>query len=104
FARFALQGRGTPAPVLPTEHLVITGPNRYVRNPIYLALVSIVLGQGLVVGNTTVLIYGAVLWLSFHVFVLAYEEPTLRGTFGAQYDAYCANVPRWLPQLRSTPR
>jgi protein-S-isoprenylcysteine O-methyltransferase Ste14 len=98
FIRFALQGRGTPAPVAPPQHLVITGPNRYVRNPIYLALVAIVLGQGLILGNASLLVYGALLWIGFHLFVLAYEEPTLRGTFGAEYDTYCANVARWLPR------
>jgi len=100
FARFALQGRGTPAPLAPTQHLVITGPNRYVRNPIYLALVAIVLGQGLILGDARLLVYGALLWIGFHIFVLAYEEPTLRGTFGAEYEAYCATVPRWLPRFR----
>jgi protein-S-isoprenylcysteine O-methyltransferase Ste14 len=79
--------------------LVITGPNRYVRNPIYLALVAIVLGQGLILGNAMLLVYGALLWIGFHIFVLAYEEPTLRRTFGAEYDTYCANVLRWLPRL-----
>ena len=92
FTRFALQGGGTPAPVAPTQHLVITGPNRYVRNPIYLALVAIVLGQGLILGNARLLVYGALLWIGFHIFVLAYEEPTLRRRFGAEYDTYCANV------------
>ena len=91
FTRFALQGGGTPAPVAPTQHLVITGPNRYVRNPIYLALVAIVLGQGLILGNARLLVYGALLWIGFHIFVLAYEEPTLRRTFGTEYDTYCAN-------------
>ncbi|MBR1123467.1 isoprenylcysteine carboxylmethyltransferase family protein [Bradyrhizobium lablabi] len=99
FMRFALQGGGTPAPVAPPQHLVITGPNRYVRNPIYLALVAIVLGQGLILGNAGLLVYGALLWIGFHIFVLAYEEPTLHETFGAEYDAYCANVSRWLPRL-----
>src|SRR6185369_6499741 len=99
FIRFALQGVGTPAPVAPTQHLVITGPNRYVRNPIYLALVAIVLGQGLILGDTRLLVYGALLWVGFHLFVLAYEEPTLRESFGAEYDSYCANVSRWLPRL-----
>jgi protein-S-isoprenylcysteine O-methyltransferase Ste14 len=98
FTRFALQGRGTPAPVAPTLHLVITGPNRFVRNPIYLALVAIVLGQGLILGNVWLLVYGALLWIGFHIFVLVYEEPTLRETFGAEYDTYCANVSRWLPR------
>jgi protein-S-isoprenylcysteine O-methyltransferase Ste14 len=99
FIRFALQGGGTPAPVAPPQHLVITGPNRYVRNPIYIALVAIVLGQGLILGNASLLVYGALLGIGFHIFVLAYEEPTLRGTFGAEYDTYCANVSRWLPRL-----
>jgi len=99
FARFALQGRGTPAPVAPTQHLVTTGFNRYVRNPIYLALVAIVFGQGLILGDAGLLVYGALLWLGFHIFVLVYEEPTLRKTFGAEYDTYCANVSRWLPRL-----
>jgi len=103
FARFALQGGGTPAPVAPPQHLVITGPNRYVRNPIYLALVAIVLGQGLLLGNASLLVYGVLLWVGFHIFVLAYEEPTLRETFGAEYDTYCANVSRWLPRLPGSP-
>src|SRR5215510_12108351 len=74
--------------------------NRYVRNPIYLALVAIALGQGLILGDARLLVYGALLWIGFHIFVLAYEEPTLRGTFGAEYEAYCATVPRWLPRFR----
>jgi protein-S-isoprenylcysteine O-methyltransferase Ste14 len=67
FARFALQGRGTPAPLAPTQHLVITGPNRYVRNPIYLALVAIVLGQGLILWDAMLLVYGALLWIGFQM-------------------------------------
>jgi len=100
FGRFALQGLGTPAPVLPTRHLVITGSYRHVRNPIYLAVVAIILGQGLIFGHAGLLVYGAAFWLGFHLFVLAYEEPTLRRTFAAEYDTYCANVPRWLPRRR----
>jgi len=100
FARFALQGLGTPAPVFPTRHLVVTGFYRYVRNPIYLAVVSIVLGEGAILGNVSLLKYGAIVWLACYVFVLSYEEPTLRKTFGAEYDAFCANVPRWVPRLR----
>src|SRR5690242_18542456 len=63
FARFALQGVGTPAPVFPTRHLVVTGLYRYVRNPMYVAVVSAILGQGLFFGNVTVLEYGALVWL-----------------------------------------
>ena len=100
FARFALQGRGTPAPVLPTEHLVVTGLYRYVRNPMYVGVVTMVLGQGLVIGSLPVLGYGALLGLTFHLFILAYEEPKLRRSFGAEYDRYCRNVSRWIPRLR----
>lgn len=100
FARFALQGIGTPAPVFPTRHLVVMGFYRYVRNPIYLAVVSVILGEGMILGNVNLLAYGVLAWLSTHLFVVTYEEPTLRKTFGAEYDAFCANVPRWVPRLR----
>jgi len=100
FARFALQGLGTPAPILPTRNLVVNGLYRYVRNPMYLAVVLVILGQAMILGNVSLLVYGALVWLIFHVFVLAYEEPTLRRTFGPEYDAFCANVPRWIPRLR----
>src|SRR5262249_11786493 len=68
FARFAVQGLGTPAPVFPTRRLVVEGFYRYVRNPIYLAVEGIVLGQGLLFGDTRLFAYGALLWLGFHVF------------------------------------
>ena len=84
FVRFAVQGVGTPAPVFPTRHLVVTGLYRYVRNPMYVAVVSTILGQGLVLGNVTLLEYGGMVWLLFHLFVLVYEEPTLRATFGSE--------------------
>ena len=100
FVRFAVQGVGTPAPVFPTRHLVITGLYRYVRNPMYVAVVSTILGQGLVLGNVALLEYGGLVWLFFHVFVLLYEEPTLRATFGSEYEAFCAEVPRWIPRFR----
>jgi protein-S-isoprenylcysteine O-methyltransferase Ste14 len=100
FARFALQGLGTPAPVLPTRHLVVSGLYRYVRNPMYVAVTSLILGQALLFGSLRVLEYGLAVWLAFHLFVLAYEEPTLRGTFGPEYQQFCANVPRWIPRLK----
>jgi len=99
FARFALQGVGTPAPFFPTRHLVVTGLYRYVRNPMYLAVLSLVLGQAFLFGNVDTLIYGLLVCLGFSLFVLLYEEPTLRRTYGAEYDEYCGNVPRWLPRL-----
>jgi protein-S-isoprenylcysteine O-methyltransferase Ste14 len=99
FARFALQGLGTPAPVAPTQHLVVTGLYRYVRNPMYVAVTSIILGQALLFADLRLVVYGALFWLVCHVFVLGYEEPALARSFGAQYRAYCANVPRWVPRL-----
>ena len=78
FARFALQGLGTPAPIAPTRNLVVTGLYRYVRNPIYVAVVAIILGQAVLIGDWRLIVYGALLWLAFHAFVVAYEEPTLR--------------------------
>jgi len=100
FARFAFQGLGTPAPVFPTRHLVVTGLYRYVRNPMYVAVLAVIAGQGLLLGNPAVLRYGAFVWLAFHLFVLVYEEPALRTTFGAEYKTFCAHVPRWIPRLR----
>jgi protein-S-isoprenylcysteine O-methyltransferase Ste14 len=99
FARFALQGLGTPAPVFPTQHLIVKGFYRYVRNPMYVAVVSMVLGQGLFFGNPHLLVYGFLAWLVTFLFVVTYEEPTLHRTFGAEYDTYRANVPRWIPRL-----
>ena len=99
FARFAIQGIGTPAPIAPTENLVVSGLYRHVRNPIYVAVVAIVLGQAALFGDARLLWYGALLWLAFHIFVVAYEEPTLRQTYGAQYEDYRGNVPRWIPRL-----
>ena len=99
FARFALEGSGTPAPVLPTRHLVVKGFYRYVRNPMYIAVVSIIIGQGLLFGNAYLLLYAVVVWAGFLGFVLLYEEPKLRKTYGAEYDAYCARIPRWIPRV-----
>ena len=99
FARFALQGVGTPAPVLPPRHLVVKGFYRYVRNPMYVAILSLILGQALLFGDIRLLEYAVFVWLAFHVFVSAYEEPTLRRTFGAEYETFCANVPRWIPRF-----
>jgi len=99
FARFALQGLGTPAPIAPPRKLVVSGLYRYVRNPIYVAVVAVILGQGVLFADWRVLVYGALLWLFFHMAVFVSEEPTLRQSFGAEYEIYCANVPRWLPRL-----
>jgi protein-S-isoprenylcysteine O-methyltransferase Ste14 len=99
FARFALQGLGTPAPIAPPQNLVMTGLYRYVRNPIFVAIVAIVLGQAVLMGDWRLIVYGALLWLAFHVQVVAYEEPKLEQTFGSEYTAYRAAVPRWIPRM-----
>jgi protein-S-isoprenylcysteine O-methyltransferase Ste14 len=101
FARFALTGLGTPAPVFPTRHLVVSGLYRYVRNPMYLAVAAVILGQGFLFGDLRVLEYGILVFLAFHLFVLLYEEPLLRGSFGAEYENYCAHVGRWVPRART---
>jgi protein-S-isoprenylcysteine O-methyltransferase Ste14 len=98
--RFVRQGHGTPAPFAPPQRLVVSGPFRYVRNPAYLCGVLTIVGQGLLLGSTSVLIYAAVAALAFHLFVVLYEEPTLRAMFGADYVAYCREVPRWIPNVR----
>jgi protein-S-isoprenylcysteine O-methyltransferase Ste14 len=99
FARFALQGLGTPAPIAPPRNLVVTGLYRYVRNPIYVALVAIILGQAMLMGDWRLVVYGALLWVFFHVWVVAVEEPTLEQTFGSEYEAFRAAVPRWIPRM-----
>jgi protein-S-isoprenylcysteine O-methyltransferase Ste14 len=99
FARFAFQGVGTPAPIMSTRHLVVTGLYRHVRNPMYIAVLITILGQGLMFGNVRVLEYGAAVWLLFHLFVMVYEEPALREGFDGEYKTFCADVPRWVPRL-----
>ena len=99
FGRFALQGLGTPAPIAPTKTLVVTGSYRFVRNPMYVAVLALIFGQGLWFGSGGVLAWGLLVWLTVHVFVLTYEEPTLSSDYGEQYDRYRANVRRWIPRL-----
>lgn len=100
FARFAWKGLGTPAPVAPTRHLVVSGFYRYVRNPMYLGVVAVVIGEALLFADVDLLVYALAAWLMMHAFVVFYEEPKLGRTYGAEYIAFCAQVPRWLPRLR----
>ncbi|MFQ5563861.1 MAG: methyltransferase family protein [Parvularculaceae bacterium] len=100
FARFALDGLGTPAPIAAPKNLVTTGAYRFVRNPMYVWVLAAILGQALFFKDAALLFYAAGLWLAFHLFVVLVEEPALRRGFGADYERYCANVPRWLPRLR----
>jgi protein-S-isoprenylcysteine O-methyltransferase Ste14 len=99
FARFALIGEGTPAPTNPTRSLVISGFYRHVRNPMYVAVTSAILGQAILFGSDRVLLYGVLVWVVFHAFVVLYEEPTLAKSFPEAFRAYRANVPRWIPRV-----
>jgi protein-S-isoprenylcysteine O-methyltransferase Ste14 len=97
---FAVTGRGTLAPVDPPKTLVVRGWYRYVRNPMYVGVLLIVVGEAILFGSLRLLIYAAILWLAFHMFVVFYEEPTLREQFGAEYEAYLRSVGRWIPKRR----
>jgi protein-S-isoprenylcysteine O-methyltransferase Ste14 len=103
FARFVVEGLGTPAPVAPTERLVVGGPYRYVRNVMYIAVTSTIAGQALLLGSPGLLVYAAGVWALMAAFVVLYEEPTLAHRYGAQYEEYRRAVPAWLPRL-SGPR
>jgi len=100
FARFVREGIGTPAPVAPTRHLVVGGLYRWVRNPMYIAVVSCVLGQAGIFGSGALLAYGGLLMVTFFSFVRLYEEPALARQFGADYAAYRKRVPAWFPRAR----
>jgi len=98
---FARSGRGTLAPVDPPRELVIRGLYRYVRNPMYLSVSLIVLGEFLLTSSRSLLAYWAVWFAAVNVVVIAYEEPTLRRRFGEAYEHYAKQVGRWLPRVRS---
>jgi protein-S-isoprenylcysteine O-methyltransferase Ste14 len=100
FARFVVDGIGTPAPIAPPEHLVVTGVYRYVRNPMYLAVTAAIAGQALLFGQLWLLAYAAVFLLVTVCFVRLYEEPTLARQFLGQYRAYHSAVPGWWPRRR----
>jgi len=99
FARFVIEGIGTPAPVAPTERLVIGGAYRYVRNPMYLAVGAVIAGQGLLLGRPVLFAYLVAYFATVSVFVRLYEEPTLAARYGREYASYREVVPRWLPRL-----
>jgi protein-S-isoprenylcysteine O-methyltransferase Ste14 len=100
FARFVLEGVGTPAPVAPTQKLVVGGLYRYVRNPMYIAVAAVILGQAAVLGSWLLLGYALVFGATVWSFVHWYEEPALRRQFGAAYEDYLMAVPGWWPRLR----
>jgi protein-S-isoprenylcysteine O-methyltransferase Ste14 len=100
FVQFVIEGRGTPAPVAPTQELVVGGLYRWVRNPMYLGVATAIAGQALAFGNLGVVLWLAVFVLAVTSFVIGYEEPTLRRSYGTSYDAYASAVHRWLPRAR----
>jgi protein-S-isoprenylcysteine O-methyltransferase Ste14 len=100
FARFAWVGLGTPAPVAPTRSLVVSGFYRFVRNPMYVAVMALIVGQAILFGSWGLALYGVVIAAGFHTFVTLYEEPTLHQTYGEAYATYCAATPRWIPRFR----
>ena len=99
FLRFALQANGTPAPFAPTERLVVRGLYRFVRNPMYVAVLLLILGQTLLFANVGLLVYAILAWTAFHVFVVSVEEPRLRHRYAEEYAAYAAEVRRWRPRV-----
>jgi protein-S-isoprenylcysteine O-methyltransferase Ste14 len=98
FVRFVVEGVGIPAPIAPTRRLVVGGPYRYVRNPMYLAVVAVIVGQALALGQPGLLGYAAVVGGAMAAFAHGYEEPTLSRRLGGRYAAYRRAVPAWWPR------
>jgi protein-S-isoprenylcysteine O-methyltransferase Ste14 len=99
FVRFVVEGLGTPAPIAAPERLVVGGLYRYVRNPMYVAVLTVIVGQALILGQLVLLPYAAAFWVITAAFVRWYEEPALTRRFGADYEAYRRAVPAWRPRL-----
>jgi protein-S-isoprenylcysteine O-methyltransferase Ste14 len=99
FRSFFREGDGTPSPTDPPKELVVVGFYRYVRNPMYIGILLILIGHFLWFGYRSLLIYLAIAFVIIHVFVTLYEEPTLKRKFGASYEYYARRVPRWIPKL-----
>lgn len=99
FIDFARAG-GTPMPLAPTERLVVTGFNRFLRNPMYAGLLTAIVGQAVLFASPWLLLYAAIGWIVTASFVHWYEEPTLARQYGEQYEQYRRSVPAWIPRLR----
>ncbi len=98
---FVVRGRGTPAPFDAPVEFVAVGPYKHVRNPMYLGGLTALLGFGLYEHSPSIMLF-SLPWLFFaHLFVIFYEEPTLRRKFSATYEAYCKEVPRWIPKFNA---
>ena len=96
---FAVRGLGTPAPIAPTKYLVTTASHRYIRNPMYVGVALVILGEAALFRSVHLVEYAAVMLLTAHTFVVFYEEPTLRRQFGESYEEYRRRVPRWIPRF-----
>lgn len=96
--QFFSEGRGTLAPVDPPKHLVVHGLYRYVRNPMYVSVVSTLLGEAIFFGSFGILIEAATVFVITHLFIVFYEEPFLKGQFGETYERYMRSVGRWIPR------
>lgn len=96
---FAVRGMGTPAPIAPTKYLVTTGLHRYIRNPMYIGVFLVILGEAAGCRSLHLVEYAAAMLLTAHLFILFYEEPTLMRQFGKSYEDYKRRVPRWIPRL-----
>lgn len=101
FWGFALRGEGTPAPIDPPKKLVVEGPYRIVRNPMYWSVATVMMGEALVFRSAALAEVGGVFFASTILFVMFYEEPILRHKFGVEYETYCRQVPGWIPRLRN---
>lgn len=101
FVRFAVRGEGTPASIAPAQKFAVSGFYRHVRNPMYVGVLAVIVGEALLLGDWRLLGYAAIVWVFMHLFIVAYEEPILRRNFGDEYAAFCAHVPRWLPRLQA---
>ena len=99
-AEFALRGKGTPAPIDPPKLLVVKGLYRWVRNPMYVSVALVIVGETVWFGAPRLILYLAAFLVMTQLFVVLYEEPHLEKTFGAAYEAYLAAVPRWIPRIR----
>jgi protein-S-isoprenylcysteine O-methyltransferase Ste14 len=96
---FITVGRGTPAPIAPPTRLVVRGLYRFVRNPMYVGVGTLLVGETIFVAERPLAVYTAVVCVAFHLVVLLYEEPQLTRLFGDDYAKYRAAVPRWIPRL-----
>ena len=98
---FTFIGKGTPAPIDAPKNLVVQGPYRWVRNPMYVAVLSVVLGEAMLFHSLMLVGYAVLFWVIVHSFVVLVEEPSLQAQFGASYEAYRRTVPRWIPRIPS---